>query len=155
MKIEPDHANSNIMNDNSNLAPTNKTLVLLRERAKHGLPDYMGIDIIDLAPGFLVASMDIADHHLATNGYLHAGSVVALADTSCGFGCFANLPEDALNFTTVELKSNFLRSITSGIVRSEARLIHPGRRTQVWDATVLDDFSRTLALFRCTQMILY
>ena len=130
-------------------------LGLLRQRAKQGLPDLMGIEIVDLAAGFLIARMKIRDQHLATNGYLHAGSVVTLADTSCGFGCIANLPEGALNFTTVELKSNFLRSITGGSIRSEAKLVHAGRRTQVWDATVLDDSDRSLALFRCTQMILY
>jgi 1,4-dihydroxy-2-naphthoyl-CoA hydrolase len=132
-----------------------KKMAMLRERVKQGLPAYLGIDIIDLAPGYLAARMAITEHHLATNGYLHAGAVVTLADTSCGVGCFANLPEGALNFTTVELKSNFLRSITSGILYSNAKLVHPGRRTQVWDATVLDDSERTLALFRCTQMILY
>lgn len=134
---------------------TDKKLAMLRERAKQGLPAYLGIDIIDLAPGHLTARMELTEHHLATNGYLHAGSIVALADTSCGFGCFANLPEGASNFTTLELKSNFLRSITSGFLCSQANLVHPGRRTQVWDAAILDDAGRTLALFRCTQMILY
>lgn len=142
------------MSHSSDLLSKNK-LALLSERATRGLPGYMGIEIVDLAAGFLIARMKVCDHHLATNGYLHAGSVVTLADTSCGFGCIANLPEDGLNFTTVELKSNFMRSTTGGSIRSEAKLVHAGRRTQVWDATVLDDSDRMLALFRCTQMILY
>ncbi|RIK47672.1 MAG: hypothetical protein DCC57_14030 [Chloroflexi bacterium] len=97
----------------------------------------------------------IRPHHLAANGYLHAGTVVTLADTACGFGCLASLPEGAHNFTTIELKSNFLRTATSGRLRATATLVHGGRRTQVWDATVVDDDERTLALFRCTQMLLY
>ena len=143
------------MIDESNDFQADKKMAMLRERVKQGLPAYLGVDILELAPGYLAARMAVTEHHLATNGYLHAGTVVTLADTSCGVGCFANLPEGALNFTTLELKSNFLRSITSGILYSEAKLIHAGRRTQVWDATVLDDSERTLALFRCTQMILY
>ena len=99
--------------------------------------------------------MTLTESHMATNGYLHAGAVVTLADTSCGFGCISHLPEGATNFTTIELKSNFLRTTTRGTIRSEAKLVHAGRRTQVWDATVTDEEGRTLALFRCTQMLIY
>ncbi len=143
------------MIDESDDMKLDEKIAMLRQRAKQGLPAYFGIRIVDVGPGCLTACMDLTEHHLATNGYLHAGSIVTLADTSCGFGCFANLPDGARNFTTVELKSNFLRSITSGTLFSRAQLVHPGRRTQVWDATVYDDSEQTLALFRCTQMILY
>ena len=93
---------------------------------------------------------------LAGNGYLHAASVVALADTSAGYGTLASLPEGAHNFTTIELKSNFLATAREGAVACEATLVHGGRTTQVWDARVWDETTgRTLALFRCTQVLLY
>jgi len=95
-------------------------------------------------------------HLLAANGYLHAGSVVTLADTASGYGCIANLPEGAANFTTIELKSNHLGTARDGVITCTAKVAHKGRTTQVWDATVTDKTSgRTIALFRCTQMILY
>jgi uncharacterized protein (TIGR00369 family) len=127
----------------------------LAARMKNGLAAHLGIQLVEVRPGYLVAQLEIAPHHLAANGYLHAGSVVTLADSACGFGCFASLPEGANNFTTIELKSNFLRTATAGNLRAEARLVHGGRRTQVWDATVYDAKGRALALFRCTQMMLY
>jgi uncharacterized protein (TIGR00369 family) len=127
----------------------------LAARMNSGLAAHLGIQLIEVRPGYLCAQLEIAPHHIAANGYLHAGSVVTLADTACGFGCFATLPEGATNFTTIELKSNFLRTTTAGTLRAEARLVHDGRRTQVWDATVYDAKERALALFRCTQMILY
>jgi uncharacterized protein (TIGR00369 family) len=99
--------------------------------------------------------MQLQAHHVAANGYLHAGSVVTLADTACGFGCLSNLPEGARSFTTLELKTNFLRTATTGLIQAEATLQHDGRRTQVWDAAVADASERLMALFRCTQMILY
>ena len=135
-----------------------------------GLAAHLGIYLVEVRPGYLCAQLEIASHHIAANGYLHAGSVVTLADTACGFGCFASLPEGATNFTTIELKSNFLRTVTAGTLRAEARLVHGGRRTQVWDATVTNVTNanvtnadaantgvqeRPLALFRCTQMLLY
>ncbi len=91
---------------------------------------------------------------LAPNGYLHAATVVALADTSCGYGTFVSLPEGASGFTTIEHKSNFLGTTRQGAIDCEARLVHGGRNTQVWDAAVTGG-EKTIALFRCTQMILY
>jgi 1,4-dihydroxy-2-naphthoyl-CoA hydrolase len=127
----------------------------LAARMRNGLAAHLGIHLREVRHGYLCVQMEIAPHHMAANGYLHAGSVVTLADTACGFGCFATLPEGAHSFTTIELKSNFLRTATAGTLRAEARLAHGGRRTQVWDATVFDGKERVLALFRCTQMILY
>ncbi|MGI8649197.1 MAG: PaaI family thioesterase [Rubrobacter sp.] len=127
----------------------------LNERGEGKLPGLLGLEFRDLAEGYIASQLDIRDIHLAPNGYLHAATVVALADTSCGYGCFTNLPEGAETFTTIELKSNFLGTAREGIILCEARLAHGGRTTQVWDATVTGTDGRTIALFRCTQMVLY
>lgn len=127
----------------------------LQQRLRYGLPQTLGIELVELAYGRLVLQMQVQEKHLAVNGYLHAGAVVTLADTSAGFGCFAHLPQGAMNFTTIELKSNFLGTATQGLLHSEAELRHAGRTTQVWDATVRSAAGKTVALFRCTQMLLY
>ena len=100
--------------------------------------------------------MDIRPEFLAPNDFLHAGAVVTLADSACGLGCRASLPEGAAGFTTVELKSNFLRSARAGDgLRCRAALVHGGRTTQVWDAVVTRESDGSdLALFRCTQYLL-
>jgi uncharacterized protein (TIGR00369 family) len=98
----------------------------------------------------------LAEKHLAPNGFLHAATVVALADTACGYGCAASLPEGGTGFTTIELKANFVGTALDGAIACEALLVHGGRTTQVWDATVTNEKTgRTIALFRCTQMVLY
>ena len=128
----------------------------LNERGTGTLPGLIGVEIMQTEKGRLASRLELRDELLAPNGYLHAATVVALADTSCGYGCFVNLPEGAKGFTTVELKSNFLGTKREGIISCEAILVHGGRATQVWDATVAEDESgKKLALFRCTQMILY
>jgi len=120
------------------------------------LPDHLNLEWTRVENGAVDGRFTIREHHVAPNGYLHAASVIALADTACGYGCMASSPEGARGFTTIELKSNFLGTLLDGAVACEARLVHGGRTTQVWDATVRDEASgRTLALFRCTQMILY
>jgi 1,4-dihydroxy-2-naphthoyl-CoA hydrolase len=92
----------------------------------------------------------------AWNGYLHAGTTVSLADTCCGYGTIRNLPEGASGFTTIELKSNFVGTTRDGVIACTARLLHLGRSTHVWEATVSHAGSeRRIAHFRCTQMILW
>jgi 1,4-dihydroxy-2-naphthoyl-CoA hydrolase len=120
------------------------------------LPDHLGIEWISVERGATQARFSVVRHHMAPNGFLHAASVIALADSACGFGCASSLPEGASGFTTIELKTNFLGTAREGVVSCRARLVHGGRTTQLWDAEVThDDASKTIALFRCTQLILY
>ena len=120
------------------------------------LPSHLGIVITAVREGELVGQFDVAAKHLAPNGFLLAGSVVTLADTACGYACFAHLPEGAQNFTTIELKSNHLGTARDGVVVATAKAVHLGRTTQVWDAVVTSQATgKTIALFRCTQMVLF
>ncbi len=120
------------------------------------LPAHLGIRITSVGDGQLCSELDVASYLLAPNGYLHAGTVVTLADTSAGYGCIAILPEGAANFTTIELKSNHLSTARDGVILCHAQVAHRGKTTQVWDSVVTDKASgKTIALFRCTQMILY
>jgi uncharacterized protein (TIGR00369 family) len=115
-----------------------------------------GIEFLTVEPGRLTSRLAVRPELLAPNGYLHAAAVIALADTSCGYGTFTDLPEGAQNFTTIELKSNFLGTARQGVLACVATRVHGGRTTQVWDATVTDESNgKTIALFRCTQLILY
>ena len=118
------------------------------------LPGLLEFEVTAVLDGRIEAVMPVRPHHLAPNGYLHAATVVALADTACGLGCRLALPKDASGFTTVEQKTSYLGTARDSTIRVEAVLVHGGRRTQVWDATVHDDGGRTIALFRCTQLVL-
>src|ERR687886_2028817 len=128
----------------------------LNERGIGTLPGLVGLTILDAEEGRISSRLDLREELMAPNGYLHAATVVALADTSCGDGTFVNLPEGAESFTTIELKSNFVGTKRGGAIACTAELVHGGRTTQVWDAKVSDEESgKPIALFRCTQMILY
>jgi uncharacterized protein (TIGR00369 family) len=126
----------------------------LTERQKGRLPDYLGMEWLEARPGFIRGRFTIQPHHIAPNTYLHAASLIALLDSACGYGCFISKPEAATGFTTIELKTNFLGTAREGEVTGEARLVHGGRTTQVWDAEA-KHAGKTIALFRCTQMLLY
>ena len=130
------------------------SLAQLDEAGAEYLPGLLGIAFDGFEDGVVRARLQLEQKHFAPNGYVHAASVVALADTAAGYGCLLSLPEGGTGFTTIELKTNFLRSAREGTITCEARLVHGGRTTQLWDATVRDEEGRTMALFRCTQLVL-
>jgi 1,4-dihydroxy-2-naphthoyl-CoA hydrolase len=132
------------------------SLESMKARGVGRLPGLIGVELLSVEEGLMRAQVKVRDELLAPNGFLHAATVVALADTMCGYGCIAHLPEGAENFTTVELKSNHLGTARDGTIEVEAKPVHLGRTTQVWDAVVKHrETGKTIALFRCTQMVLW
>jgi uncharacterized protein (TIGR00369 family) len=120
------------------------------------LPQLLGVEILAVSKEAVESRLVVRREVMAPNGFLHAATVVALADTSCGYGCVASLPQGASGFTTIELKSNFLGTARDGAILCRATPVHLGRTTQVWDAVITAEASGAkIALFRCTQMVLW
>jgi 1,4-dihydroxy-2-naphthoyl-CoA hydrolase len=120
------------------------------------LPGHLGVEIVTASAELVQSRLAVRREVMAPNGFLHAASVVALADTSCGYGCVAALPKGASGFTTIELKANFVGTARDGAIVCRATPLHLGRTTQVWDAAVaLEASGAQIARFRCTQMILW
>lgn len=132
------------------------TLEALRQRIGENLPGFLGIELLELREHELTSRMPLQKIHFAPNTYLHAASVIGLADTTAGFATYAHLPAGALSFTTIELKANFLGTTRQGAIVCVAKAQHLGRNTQVWDAEVFDEATgKKTALFRCSQMVLW
>ncbi len=133
-----------------------KTLEEWNARTIGLFPDLLGARFEKVTAEEVAGGFDVRRTLFAPNGYLHAGAVVTLADTACGFGAICALPEGALGFTTVDLAANFLSTAKGGRVSVRARPKHLGRSTQLWDATVTSEASgKVMAEFRCVQMVLW
>lgn len=119
------------------------------------VPGQLGCVFDHAATDLVVGHIDVTPNLIAGTGFLFAPAVVALADTSAAIGCGANIPDGA-SFTTIELKTNFLSSARVGErVVGRCTPVHLGRQTHVWDVEVTNETTgRTMALFRCTQMVL-
>jgi len=129
---------------------------VFNSRSRGHLPGLLGLQILTMTAQGVESRLEVRKAHMAPNGFLHAATVIALADTSCGYGCNAQLPQGASGFTTLELKANFLGTTREGAIRCRARPVHLGRTTQVWDAEVeAEGADRRIAIFRCTQMVLW
>jgi uncharacterized protein (TIGR00369 family) len=119
------------------------------------LPGLLGITFDRCTDDEVVGYIDVTPALIAGTGFLFAPAVVALADVLCAGGTGRHIPPDA-TFTTLEMKTNFLSSARTGErVVGRAVPAHLGRRTHVWDVTVTNEAAeRTMALFRCTQMVM-
>ena len=136
---------------------TNTTSVEQLNRANEGkLPGHLGLVITAVEPGRVVGRFAVRPDLVAHIGFLLAGAVLSVADILCAYGVSTVWPEGANGFTTAEVKCNFMGTLTDGAVVVSATLLHGGRTTQVWDAAVEDEATgRLMAVFRCTQIILY
>lgn len=124
--------------------------------SKGYFPEMLGIMVTQLAEGIMTAEMAIKKEYFAPNGFLHAGCIATFADTIAGYSTFAHLPEKGKSFTTLEFKSNFIGTLKEGKLKSECIAEHLGRTTQVWRVIVSDiKTQRKIAIFSCTQLILY
>ena len=135
--------------------PLEEVAAFMNRFSEGTLPGLLRFTLVSVSKENVLSRMEIKKHHLAPNQYLHAASVIALADSTCGYATMFNLPEGVEGFTTIELKTNFLGTARDGAIRCEGVPAHIGRRTQVWDARVWDEAKgKNIALFRCTQMLL-
>lgn len=128
----------------------------LIDRGRSYLPGTLDMEVVEIGDGTATLRCPISNKHLALNGFLHAGSIISLADTAAGYGCVANRPDGAIGFTTLEIKSNHVSTLLEGAMVARATMIHGGKTTQVWDVVVSDAATeRPLAYYRATQLILY
>jgi uncharacterized protein (TIGR00369 family) len=118
-------------------------------------PGLIGVEVLSIERDLVTGRLDVTRELVAGTGFLWAPVIITLADWLCAAGMGPNLPEGA-SFTTIELKANFLGTVREGgAIRGQARPVHRGRTTQVWDVEVSDEANdKVVALFRCTQMVL-
>ena len=125
-------------------------------RGSDFLPGHLEMTFDEVAVSIVRARMRVKTAVLSWNGFLHAGSIVSLADTCCGYGTLCSLPGGADGFTTLDLTTNFVSTALDGEVTCYAHPLHQGRTTQVWDARVVHETTNKLiACFRCTQLVLW
>ena len=119
-------------------------------------PGLVGVEILTCTAQEVTGQLVVREEVIAGTGFLWAPVVITLADWLCAAGTGESLRDRDASFTTIELKTNFLGSAREGeTIFARATPAHLGKRTQVWDVEVRNqDKDRTIALFRCTQMIL-
>ena len=118
-----------------------------------GLFAYLGIELVEVDPNRVVATLKVRPELLTVTDVVHGGTLMAFADTIGAAGTVVNLAPGQ-NTATLESKTNFFAAAFKGVVRAEATPLHKGKRTHVWQTRVTDDHGKMLSLTIQTQVIL-
>lgn len=125
----------------------------LRAIASRGLADALGIEIVELSPQRVVATMPVDQRTRQPFGILHGGASVALAETVASLGATANVEREEFVAVGLEINANHLRAKSDGVVTATATPVHIGRTTHVWDVRIVDELNRPVCVSRCTLAI--
>lgn len=129
-------------------------LAWLRALRTRGLPDALGIEVTELSPTRVVATMPVDDRTRQPFGILHGGASVALAETVASLGAFANIDPAKFAAVGIEINANHLRAKKDGAVTATAVPVHTGRTTHVWSIQVVDESGHQICVSRCTLAII-
>ena len=133
--------------------PATDTRAILETLPTRGLADKLGIEIIEMTPERVVATMPVDDRTRQPFGILHGGASVALAETVASLGAVMNVDLGKSNAVGLEINANHLRAKRDGMVRATGTPIHIGRSTQVWDVRIVDEDERPVCVSRCTLAV--
>ena len=114
----------------------------------------LGMRAVSLEPDGVELEMDWSAERCTSNGLLHGGAIMALADSGGGACAFANLPEGAVGTSTIESKTNFLGSVREGAVRAISTPLHVGSSTIVVETELRASDGRLVAKTTQTQTVL-
>src|SRR6266542_2307318 len=114
----------------------------------------LGARILMAKPAEVRARLAWDASRCTTGGALHGGALMALADTTGGLCAFMNLPEGATGTTTIESKTNFLRTVRQGHVDAISVPLHAGRTMIVIETDLLNAEGRRVAKALQSQAVL-
>ena len=129
-------------------------IAIIQELIKPLLPGLMGMQIMEVSPERVVASMEVRPDLCTVGEILHGGALMAFADTLGGIATFVNL-ESGARTTTIESKTNFLGAMPVGTrIIGECTPLHRGKTTMVWQTHVKSENGKLCAVVIQTQMVL-
>lgn len=132
----------------------NITIDQVNLRGEKTLVSHLGIRITDIQPDCLVATMPVDERTIQPLGLLHGGASCVLAESIGSIASNMVVNPQTHYAVGLSINASHLRSARSGLVRGEARAIHLGRQTHVWEIKIMDEKQKMVCLSRLTMMIL-
>jgi uncharacterized protein (TIGR00369 family) len=125
-----------------------------QERLKGILPELLGIQLVEVTPEKVIATLRVRADLCTTGKILHGGSMMAFADTLGAIGTVVNMPQGH-GTATIESKTNFVGGAAEGsVITGECTPVHKGRTTQVWQTRITNADGKLVALVTQTQIVL-
>ena len=127
--------------------------ILRGEAPPPPVAELLGIRLLSIEDGECVFEMEARPEHANPMGTLQGGVICALADAAMGLA-YASLLDEGESFTTLELKTNYLRQVIGGTLVATGRVVHAGRTIGLTTCDVVDAEGRKIAHATSTCMTL-
>ena len=125
-------------------------LAEIREGGNRGLAHTLGIEMVELDPERVVATMRVDERTRQPFGILHGGASVGLAETVASVASLLNIDREKFVAVGLEINANHVRSKAEGVVTATGIPLHRGRTTQLWEIRIVDEQQRLICISRCT-----
>jgi 1,4-dihydroxy-2-naphthoyl-CoA hydrolase len=123
------------------------------ELGQHGLQKVLGIEIVEMSPDRVVATMPVDERTHQPFGILHGGASIALAETVASLGAANRIDREKFIAVGQEINGNHLRPKSEGVVTATGVPVHAGRSSQVWSIEIRDEAGKLVCISRCTMAI--
>ncbi|MEB3197768.1 MAG: hotdog fold thioesterase [Candidatus Sericytochromatia bacterium] len=141
------------MSSDPTLASDATALAAMQQASQGTLTDVLGIELLAVGRDLVRARMPVTRAVHQPFGLLHGGASVVLAETVASIGAWMNVDQQREIAVGLEINANHLRAVRDGSVSAEARPIHRGRTTQVWEVHIRDAKDRLVCISRCTLAV--
>lgn len=139
------------MNNNHNHSEQSRHHII---SMKGTIGEVLGIQVTELLPDRVVATMPVNSSTHQPFGLLHGGASVVLAETVASIGSWNLIDDTKQAAVGLEINANHLRGKKDGIVTAVAAPLHIGRKTMVWDIRITDEDDKLICISRCTVAII-
>lgn len=125
----------------------------LNQLNKGTMMEQLQIEYLETADGYIKARMPVDECTFQPDGILHGGASLALAETVAGLGSSLIVDLSQYNVRGAQVSANHVGTANKGWVVAEARLIHRGKNTHVWDISIKSESDKPISICRITNFV--
>jgi uncharacterized protein (TIGR00369 family) len=118
------------------------------------LDGVLGLQVTDAGPEHASAHFEVTNTHRQAFGIVHGGVYAAVAEGLCSAATYVQVAQSGKIAVGSSNFTSFLRPVSEGIVNAEARAIHTGRTTWVWECEFTNAAGKRCALSRVTLAVI-
>jgi uncharacterized protein (TIGR00369 family) len=125
----------------------------LNEFCARSMIGLLGITFTGVSANSICATMPVNTKTSQPNGFLHGGASLALAESLAGAGSYLLVDREKFNVFGLQVSGNHISSINKGTLQAEAKLVHKGKTTHVWEVKITGANHKLISAIRVTNII--
>lgn len=123
------------------------------EAAREGVPflKALGVEVESVGPGSATLLLPVREELMRNDGIIHGGAIASVIDSAFAFAIIPLLSDNERTVTT-DMTIHYLRPVSGGVCRTEARVVRAGRRIITVSAELFDENGKLAATALSTYL---